>query len=158
MVSPWGPGCIVGAMSFETLQWMRVGHIFGFVMWIGTLYALFQILMAHAEAEESARGAFGPLEKRVAIAMDIGATLAIVFGVVLIVKLPYGTALFKAGGFFHIKLTLAAALIGVHGFLRVKVKKFGRGEVKAPPAWLFPLMSVAVLSIVIMIIVRPFAK
>ena len=145
-------------MSLDTLLWMRVGHIFGFVMWIGTMFGLFQILLAHAEAQGAARDGFAALEKRVAMAMDVGATIAIVFGIILIVGPPEGTAIFKAGGFFHIKLTLVVALIGVHGFLRVKTKKFGRGEVNAPPAWMFPLLSLTVLAIIIMIVVRPFAK
>lgn len=145
-------------MSLETLQWMHVGHIFGFVMWIGTMLGLFQILMAHAEADEAARAGFGPLEKRVAMAMDVGATLTIVFGLVMLLVPEGGLDIFKAGGFFHIKLALVVALIGAHGFLRVKVKKFGRGEVTAPPAWMFPLLSLTVLAIIIMIVVRPFAK
>jgi putative membrane protein len=145
-------------MSADTVQWMLVGHIFGFLMWTGTLFGLYQILLAHGEAGAGAGDAFGPLEKRVAMAMDVGATIAIAFGLILIFGPPNGTAIFKAGGFFHIKLALVVVIIGIHGFVRVKIKKFSHGEVSSPPAVLFPVMSLIVLGIVIMMIVRPFAK
>ncbi len=145
-------------MSLETLRWMLVGHVFGWLLWLGPLFGLFHILNAHAAADEAGRAAFGKLGKQTAMTADIGAALAIVFGLIMLIVPDGGMLIFKAGGFFHIKLTLVALLIGTHGYLRVKLKKFSRGEVSAPPAWLYALMSVAVLAIVIMIIVRPFAK
>jgi len=145
-------------MSPETLAWMWVGHVVGFTLWLGAMFGLSYILTAHAAADEAGRGAFGKLEKNTAMTADIGATLAIVFGLIMLLVPEGGTQILKAGGFFHIKLTLVALLIGTHGYLRVKVKKFSRGEVHAPPAWLFPVMALAALGIVIMIVVRPFAS
>ena len=144
-------------MSPEIVQWLYVGHIFGFVMWVGTMFGLFQILQAHAQ-DKTAASAFGPLEKNVAGAMDVGAALTLIFGILLIVGPPNGTAIFKAGGFFHIKLTLVVGLLAAHGILRVRVRKYREGQVKALPQWMFPLLSLGVLAIIIMIIVRPFAK
>lgn len=30
----------MSAMSPETLSWMKVGHVFGFVLWLGPLFGL----------------------------------------------------------------------------------------------------------------------
>ncbi|HEY5951173.1 MAG TPA: hypothetical protein VIV40_37030, partial [Kofleriaceae bacterium] len=67
--------------------------------------------------------------RQAAIVPDIGATLAIVFGLQWLFKFT----LYKMP-YMHIKLTLVAVLIGLHGYLKMKAKKARKGEAfTAPP-------------------------
>lgn len=145
-------------MSSETYSWLKVAHVFGFTVWIGTLIGALHILKAHAAASMEARSAFLGLEKGTGIVMDIGATLTIAAGVLLLVLPEGGMHIFKAGGFFHLKLTLVAVLVGVHVLVRRKMRLFRGGQVASPPPWLVPLTGVVALLIIVAIIVRPFAK
>lgn len=142
----------LGAFGHKTAQWVLVIHIFGFLMWVGTLMALYQILFAHQKAPESSRSTFLELEKGVAMAMDVGATIAMLGGIYYLVRAVPSP---MKEGFMHVKLTLVAALIGFHGFARVKVRKFRDGEVKPIPEFLFPIISLIVIGIIIMVKVRP---
>ena len=144
-------------MIADNLLWIKAFHVFGVVMWIGTLLGLFQVLQTHAKADEGSRGAFGTLERSLAMAMDVGAGIAIVAGVVSLLGHELGAGFYLKGhGYFHLKLMLVAFLLAMHGLMRVKVKRFASGKVSAPPALLFPLMSMSVLVIIVMIVVRPF--
>ena len=134
---------------------LLVAHIYGFMMWTGTLFGSIHILQAHAKAEEGHRASFLGLEKSIGIAMDIGATLAIVFGLLLIFVPESGTALFKSGGFMHVKLTLVAVLIGLHVIMRRMIVQFKKGNVEMPAPFLFPAMAILVIGILVMIIMKP---
>jgi putative membrane protein len=145
-------------MSAETIRWLNVGHIFGFVVWTGMLLAVMHALSAHARASDAARPALVELERRLALAMDIGATVAILFGVLKIVGPPAGTAIFKNGGYMHMKLTAVVVLIGLHGFVRARVGKLRRGQPAPIPSWLVPAAHLLVLAIIIFVVVKPTAK
>ena len=144
-------------VSATVYQWVLALHVYGFMAWTGTLFASMHILRAHATAGEDPNGAFTGLEKATGIAMDAFATIAIVFGVVMIVGHPLGASVFfKGAGFFHAKLTLVALVIAMHVLVRRKMRHFREGTLEAPPPWMFPVTSVAVLAIVILIVVKPF--
>ena len=120
-------------MSPDTYNWLRVGHVLGFVLWIGGLVAVLQLLRVHGAVEGAARDVLARHERRMAIVMDLGATLAIVTG--LVTALGGTTNYFTTGAWLHIKLTVVAlAIFGMHGWARVKVKRFRHGEVKHVPA------------------------
>jgi len=133
-----------------------VGHVFGFIMWTGGLMALLHILRAHAEAGGEAGSAFTKLERGTGIFLDMGATLAIVFGVLLLVLPAGGTSVFKAGGFFHAKLTFVAVLIANHVLVRRLIRIARQGEARAPAGWQLPSCVVSVLAILIAILAKPF--
>jgi uncharacterized membrane protein len=60
-------------------------------------------------------------------------------------------------GWFHAKLTLVVlGLLGMHGFLRVKVRKFRQGQVAPLPGFLLPLMLLLVFGILVLVRVQPF--
>ena len=141
-------------MSPETLLWMRVGHIFGFIMWTGTMVGLLNMLREHAAATDGERPVLVRMEKKVAMFMDIGATLTILFGIIQMVGLDF--VMFQGGGYFHAKMTLVLVLLGIHGFVRVKVKKYGRGEVAPVPTAVLVAQELVVLAILIVAVVRPF--
>jgi protoporphyrinogen IX oxidase len=124
-------------------------HVLGALMWIGSLFALTAFLEAHAEEPDA--GAKSRLLKHVraaAIVPDIGATIALVFGAHWLFKfklyqMPY----------MHIKLTLVVVVIGLHGYLKSKVKKAKKGETfKAPPVFIKPMLSLIALGIILFVI------
>src|SRR5690606_6102210 len=110
-----GPVLPCAPMSPTSFEWMRALHIFGVLMWMGTMIGLTTILAAHASADLGSRPAFHKLERSTAIAMDVGATLAVVFGLIMLFKVP---GLLSAA-YMHAKLTLVVlALLTSHGYLR----------------------------------------
>ena len=124
-------------------------HVFGAFIWIGGLFALAAFLDAFgAETDPAARSRLTKFLRQAAIVPDIGATIAIVFGVHWLFKfklyqMPY----------MHIKLTLVAVLIGLHGYLKVKAKKARKGEgFTPPPVAIKGLMSLVALGIIIFVV------
>lgn len=119
-------------MSPDDYNWLRVGHVLGFVLWIGGLIAVLQLLRVHGAVEGAARDVLSRHERRMAIVMDLGATLAIVTG--LVTALGGETNYFTTGAWLHIKLTIVALVIfATHGWARVKVKRFRKGDVTHVP-------------------------
>lgn len=143
-------------MASELVRWLLVGHIFSFMIWIGSIFSLLDILKVHGENSQKGGTLLGKLEKESAIAMDIGGTLAIVFGLLLLFLPAGGTAIMKGAGFFHAKLLLVLVVLFVHVLIRRKIRKYRQGDVEPMPAWPFPLMVVTVLAIITLIMVRPF--
>lgn len=116
-------------MSFETYNWLRVGHVIGFVAWIAGLVTVLQLLRVHGMVEGAAREVLSRQERKVGILMDAGATIAMVCGFWLAFGGPINA--FKTGGWLHMKLTLVAlAVLGVHGWARVQIKRFRQGQVR----------------------------
>lgn len=141
-------------MSFETLKWIRVVHICGFLVWMGALFGLSFILRQHSKAAQEARKDFIELEKGTAMAMDISATIAIIAGVLMIMGIEPSPM--KGQGWLHAKLAVVAVVLGLHGFQRARVGKYKRGEVSAEPAWLIPVLQLSALAIVVLAAARPF--
>jgi uncharacterized membrane protein len=54
----------------------------------------------------------------------------------------------------HPKLALVALLIGVHGYLKGRVKKVKLGEVAPPFRALKPVVSLLVIGILIFVVVK----
>ena len=124
-------------------------HVVGALMWIGSLFALAAFLDAYAdETDSGARSRLLKHLRQAAIVPDVGATLAIVFGLHWLFKfklyqMPY----------MHIKLALVAGVIGMHGYLKVKAKKARKGEAfTAPPMAMKPMLSLLALGIILFVI------
>lgn len=132
----------------KTDLWLSALHIVGVIVWVGGLTAVLALLTAHARVDEISRGLMTLAEKRAAVIMDVGATLAI--GVGLYKALRHTPNEFKHGAWLHIKLTaVALGVLTVHGLARVKIKKFSRGEIKpvSPVIWLVLAAGVTVAAV-----------
>jgi len=124
-------------------------HVVGALMWIGSLFALAAFLEAFAaEPDAAARQRLLKFLRQAAIVPDVGATIAIVFGLHWLFKfklyqMPY----------MHIKLALVAGVIGVHGYLKMKAKKARKGETfNAPPVFFKPIITLLALGIILFVI------
>jgi uncharacterized membrane protein len=124
-------------------------HVVGALMWIGSLFALTAFLEAYAaEPDAAARSRLLKFLRQAAIVPDVGATIAIIFGAIWLFKFKVYQA-----PYMHIKLTLVAGVIFVHGYLKRKVRKARLGEpFSAPPVALKPVITLLALGIILFVI------
>jgi uncharacterized membrane protein len=115
----------------------RLVHFLGITLWLGGLLATGLLLRAKAEA------------RLAAILADAGATLTILSGLYNAVTV---------GAFsqpwLHIKLALVAALLGVHGAMRIRVR---RADGRSAGAMVLTVGILAVL-IVYMVVFQPLHR
>jgi len=106
------------------------------------------------ETDEGFRTRLGALARSEGRRADIGAATAIVGGLWLLSNAP---EFYLHQPWMHAKLTLVVALLGAHGFLRVKAKRASLGEGRFPRA-LLSILWVVAISIVALVVFRPGAK
>lgn len=137
-------------MTVETFNWLRVGHVFGFVCWIAGLITVLLLLRVHGVVEGAAREVLGRQERKAAVLMDAGATLAIICGLWMALDYPAPPFnAFKTGGWLHVKLTLVAVfLLGTHGWARVQIKRFRQGHVRHVSSKLLLLVLLATAVVI----------
>lgn len=140
-------------MDPVTLKWITAIHVCAIVAWVGALVGLTFLLRQHAKAAEAARADFLSLEKRVAMIADIGATIAIIAGTVILIRVPI---ILTGAAWMHPKLALVAVLLGLHGFQRMRLGKYKRGNVTPDPSWLAPVLEISVLAIIVLAVAKPF--
>lgn len=128
----------------------RAFHIYGALMWVGGMFALMALLDAHAqEPDVAARGRLTKHVRIASIVPDIGATIALLMGLHWLFKYK----LYQAH-YMHPKLALVAVLIGVHGYLKGRVKKVKLGETAPPFRALKPVVSLIAIGILIFVVVK----
>ncbi|HEX3375244.1 MAG TPA: CopD family protein [Candidatus Acidoferrales bacterium] len=107
---------------------LLVGHIFGLVFWIGGLLVTSMALTRHTqETSEDAKQSLSRLERIYLRGLaDPGALLTILAGLGLI---STNASYYMHAPWLHIKLTFVLLLIGLHGILAVRTKKFSTGKI-----------------------------
>jgi uncharacterized membrane protein len=140
----------------EKYEWLfKALHTFGFAVWVGTTLALLQILSAHEKSGQNA--GLTMAERPLGRLLDIGATFALAGGILLLVVTKSRGELWPMKqGWMHAKLLAIVLFLGIHGFLRSRIKKFRQGKTVAVP---FPVVALAWLipvAIVFLAIYRPF--
>lgn len=126
-------------MGQGSYLWLKAGHLLGVVGWLGGMLAVISALGAGN----------APGGKRVAMVMDLGATLAIGAGLALLLGLE-PSPLTRPN--FHIKLTVViVGLLGLHGFLRVRLGKVSRGAAEGVPGFVLPLWIALVAALFVIV-------
>lgn len=138
------------------MLWLKAFHIVFVVTWFAGLFYLPRLFMYHTEAKDQIGiERFRMMERRLFIIMTIGATLAAVFGVSMLVAAP-GIMQF---GWIHAKLALVALLIGYHiGCQRLMVA-LRNGTNRHSTRWFRIFNEVPTLlliAIVLLAVVKPF--
>src|SRR5690606_10036039 len=106
----------------------------GVVLWTAGMFACLRLLSAHGATGSAAPETLTLTERRTAVLMDIGATIAILTGLHLLFASPMNPL--KQGGFMHAKLTLVVlGVLGLHGFVRARVRKMRKGDVRPLPGF-----------------------
>jgi uncharacterized membrane protein len=131
-------------------------HILGFLLWVGSMFALSVALRYHERAGAD-RDAIMGLERAIGRAMELGALLAIAAGVYMILT-KVGPVSPMKQPYLHIKLTLVVVLIAMHGVVRAKMARLGRGQGSAPGAWLGSAILVLAVAAIWLAVVKPMLR
>jgi putative membrane protein len=138
------------------MLWLKAFHIVFVVTWFAGLFYLPRLFVYHvATTDALSLERFAVMERRLFGIMTTGATLAIVFGVAMIVARP-GYLTF---GWLHVKLTLVAVLIGYHLWCRGLMLALRKGRNTRSQRW-YRIFNEApallLIAIVILAVVKPF--
>ena len=139
-------------MSASTYLLVLSAHFIGLFFWIASLVSVYWLLRLHSHAPKDAYEKLTLMERSLAMLMDIAALLAIGCGIALAVSGPAGhspVSWFKIGKWLHYKLVLVLVLLAIHGMVRARIKKFGRGQIVQIPQWMWSLLLVVVTAIIL---------
>jgi putative membrane protein len=138
------------------MLWLKAFHVIFVITWFAGLFYLPRLFVYHAVATDApGLERFVVMERRLFSIMTLGATLAVVFGVSMIVAAP-GYLHF---GWLHAKLTLVAALIGYHAWCRTLMTAFREGRNTHSQRWyryFNEVPALLLIAIVILAVVKPF--
>lgn len=142
-------------------QWLMVFHMTGIVFWMGGLLILTRLLVLRTEeTDDGVADRLAAITKRLYWGTAVaGLTLTLVTGLWQLIELDWGPLDAKVeGAGFHIKLTLVAALIGVHVWMHLAIAKATKERPKG--AGLFKAMhgvvGLLLLGVLIsVLVVRP---
>jgi putative membrane protein len=139
------------------VSWMIVAHVFGIMFWVGGLLMATRSLMQHTvETSAEARKALASLERKcLRLMADPGALLTILAGAALVASNPH---YYLHAPWLHIKLVFVLGLIGMHGIVGVRTKRYAEGRIQLQPRQAFLLfLAVAVIFLLILIATLPGA-
>ena len=107
---------------------LLVAHVFGLVFWVGGLLVTSMALTRHTqETSAEARQALARLERIYLRGLaDPGALLTILAGASLI---STNSSYYLHAPWLHIKLTFVLLLIGLHGMVAMRTKRFAMGKI-----------------------------
>lgn len=138
-------------------QWLLTAHLIGVILWMGCLFAVYWLLRIHTQAPKDVLDKLTLMERSLALTMDLAATLAIGAGLAMAIAHigdhPNSTLFTKPGaGWFHIKLAVVVfGILPVHGMVRGKVGKFGRGILSNVPQAMWTLLLISIAAIVVLV-------
>jgi putative membrane protein len=136
--------------------WLKAFHIFGVVTWFAGLFYLPRLFVYHAEAIEPAlRARFKVMERRLLMMTNIGALLAIAFGIATLATESF----YLRAGWLHVKLALVLLLVIYHGMLQKLTRDFAHDRCHWSSRKLRgfnEIPGVLLLAIVILAVVKPF--
>lgn len=138
------------------MLWLKAFHIIFVVTWFAGLFYLPRLFVYHAVATDAlSLERFQIMERRLFAIMTIGATLAAVFGLSMILSAP---AYLKMG-WLHVKLTLVLLLIGYHIACHRLMRELAAGRARRSQRW-YKIFNEApallLIAIVILATVKPF--
>jgi putative membrane protein len=138
------------------MLWLKAFHIFGVIAWFAGLFYLPRLFVYHAgAADRISLERFVVMERRLFIMMNLGAVLAIVFGISMLLAAPG----YLAMGWLRLKLLLVAALIIYHLFCFKLLREFAAERNRRSAKWyrLFnEVPALLLLGVVILAVVKPF--
>jgi len=136
----------------SVFTWLLTGHLIGDFLWVGGLFAVYWLLRFHAQAPTEVHEKLTLMERSLALMMDLGATLAIGCGLGLVFAQKPNLFAQHGAGWFHIKLAVVVlGVLPVHGMVRARVGKFGRGQVGDVPGWQWSVLLASIAAIVLLV-------
>ena len=137
------------------MLWLKAFHIVFVVTWFAGLFYLPRLFVYHAVATDApSLERFVIMERRLFKLMTLGATLAALFGVAMIVAFP-GYLQFT---WLHVKLTLVALLIGYHIWCHALMRALRDGRNAHSQRWyrfFNEVPALLLIAIVVLAVVKP---
>jgi protoporphyrinogen IX oxidase len=138
------------------MLWLKAFHVIFVVTWFAGIFYLPRLFVYHAATTDTVSlERFVIMERRLFGMMTLGAALAILFGVSMLVAAP-GYLRF---GWLHLKLTLVAALIGYHIWCHALLLALREGRNTHSQRWyrfFNEAPALLLIAIVILAVVKPF--
>ena len=135
---------------------MLVFHLFGVIMWIGSLLVITSLLTLVPDEIGAARERIIVAARRLfRLSANIGLIVAVIFGIFLIALEPTVMKM----GWMHAKLTLVVVLLVVHVRLarRMAVIESDPGSAtRREFSMLHGIVSLLLLLILVLVLVKPF--
>jgi protoporphyrinogen IX oxidase len=137
------------------MLWLKALHVVFVVTWFAGLFYLPRLFVYHvATADRPGLARFVVMERRLYFIMSLGALLAVLFGIAMIVVSPA----YLAMGWLRVKLLLVAALVGYHAWCYRLMLALRAGTNPHSQRWhrLFnEVPAILLLAIVILAVVKP---
>jgi putative membrane protein len=138
------------------MLWLKAFHIVFVVTWFAGLFYLPRLFVYHVVATDPpGLERFAVMERRLFGIMTIGGTLAVLFGISMIVASPG----YLAFGWLHVKLFLVGLLIVYHLWCYRLMVALREGKNRRSERW-FRLFNEApallLIAIVILAVVKPW--
>lgn len=136
--------------------WLKAFHIIFVVTWFAGLFYLPRLFVYHAVTTDAlSLERFKIMERRLFTIMTLGAVLAILFGISMLIA----NAAYLQQAWMHAKLTCVALLIGYHLWCYQLLKQFALNKNTHSQRWyrsFNEVPSVLLIVIVILVVVKPF--
>jgi protoporphyrinogen IX oxidase len=137
------------------MLWVKALHVVFVVTWFAGLFYLPRLFVYHAATSDAPGLArFIVMERRLFFIMSVGALLAVLFGLAMIVAAPG----YLAQSWLRAKLLLVAALVGYHTWCYRLMLQLRAGRQPHSQRWyrLFnEVPGLLLLAIVILAVVKP---
>jgi len=138
------------------MLWLKAFHIIGVVAWFAGLFYLPRLYVYHADTQDSiSKERFVIMERRLFIIMTIGASVAVLFGAMMLIA----STAYLGMGWLRAKLLLVLLLIAYHGYCYALLKDFAGQRNERSANWyraFNELPSLFLVAIVILAVVKPF--
>jgi putative membrane protein len=138
------------------MLWIKALHVIFVVTWFAGLFYLPRLFIYHAEATDKvSQERFVVMERRLFAIMTIGAVLAAVFGLSMVLLAPG----YLAFGWLQLKLAFVAALIAFHVACARLMHQLRDGTMRRSSRWLRIFNEVPALiliAVVMLAVVKPF--
>jgi putative membrane protein len=138
------------------IGWVIVFHLFGVIIWVGSLLLIESMLSLVSEEVGAARERIILISRRLfQVACNIGAAATVFFGILLMLLEPDALMM----GWLHVKLLLVAVLLYLHYRLYRRIMKL-ENDPAAASAREFKvahgIVSLLLLAILALAVLKPF--
>ena len=137
------------------MLWLKALHVVFVVTWFAGLFYLPRLYVYHTDTTDApGLQRFVAMERRLFFIMSVGAVLAVLFGMAMILAAPG----YLAQGWLRAKLMLVALLVGYHFWcyrLMLSLRAGVNPHSQRWDRWFNELPGLLLLAIVILAVVKP---
>ncbi|HYP65770.1 MAG TPA: protoporphyrinogen oxidase HemJ [Steroidobacteraceae bacterium] len=137
------------------MLWLKALHVVFVVTWFAGLFYLPRLYVYHTDTNDApGLQRFVTMERRLFFIMSVGAVLAVLFGMAMILAAPG----YLAQGWLRAKLMLVALLVGYHFWchrLMLALRAGANPHSQRWYRWFNELPGLLLLAIVILAVVKP---